>query len=97
MRAVRRSSLLTLIAVCTLVFASSSSSKILLQTGFEKDEIGKMPQQPPNTWESIGVPGFEVDSSNVKEGKQSLKILGGADLRIIIVKQKAQQCCAFSK
>ena len=73
MKAVRNFLLLTLVAVCALAFTNSSNSKVLLQTGFENDEVGKMLQQPPNTWEATGA-GFEVDNSHVKAGKQSLKI-----------------------
>lgn len=67
---------LSMMVVYTLMIANLSNGEILLQTGFEEDEIGKIPQEPPDTWQASGG-GFEVDNSRVKEGKQSLAIPGG--------------------
>jgi len=68
---------LSMVVVYTLTMANLSNSQVLLQTGFEEDKIGKMPQEPADTWKASGG-GFEVSDSNAKVGKQSLELLGGA-------------------
>ena len=50
------------------------AQKVFVQTGFEKETLGK----PPKDWEVRGE-GFEVTSDTVKTDKKSLAILGGAN------------------
>lgn len=68
---------LTTVAFYVLIVSSASGGEILLLTGFEDDGIGKLPEKPKDTWQASGG-GFEVSNSQVKEGKNSLAILGGA-------------------
>lgn len=50
------------------------AQKVFVQTGFEKETLGK----PPKDWEVRGE-GFEVTNDTVKTDKKSLAILGGAN------------------
>jgi hypothetical protein len=75
-KAIKGYLVLSIVAVCILIAASPSSSDILIQTGFEEDDIGEIPQEPPDTWQASGG-GFEVDNSRVKEGSKSLGVMGG--------------------
>ena len=50
------------------------AQKMLVQTGFEKETLGK----PPKDWEVRG-DGFEVTNDTVKTDKKALAILGGAN------------------
>jgi len=68
--------ILLITGVCVLVFVNLSSSDILLQTNFEKDNVGKIPQEPKDKWNSSGT-GFEIVGDKVKSGKKSLGMLGG--------------------
>jgi len=70
------------LAVTTVVFyvligSNAFGGEILLLTGFEADSVGKPPEKPKDVWQASGG-GFEVSNSRVKEGKNSLAILGGA-------------------
>jgi len=82
MKAIKSFLALALAAVCALTFASLSNGSILIQTGFERDKIGEIPQEPPGAWETLG-PDIEVTNSPVKEGKQSLAILAGGDRHVL--------------
>lgn len=50
------------------------AQKVFVQTGFEKETLGK----PPKDWEVRG-DGFEVTNDKAKTDKKSLAILGGAN------------------
>ncbi len=71
--------ILCAVLVIALVFSSflvqtAIAQKMLVQTGFEKETLGK----PPKDWEVRG-DGFEVTNDTVKTDKKSLAILGGAN------------------
>jgi len=68
---------LTTVAFYVLIGSGAFGGEILLLTGFEDDGVGKPPEKPKDTWQASGG-GFEVSNSQVKEGKKSLAILGGA-------------------
>ena len=68
---------LTTVAFYVLIVSSAFGGEILLQTGFEGDGVGKLPEEPKDTWQASGG-GFEVSNGQVKEGKNSLAVLGGA-------------------
>ena len=55
-------------------FSPVFAQETFLQTGFEKDSLGK----PPNDWEIVGK-GFEITKDPVKTDKKALAILLGAN------------------
>ncbi|MFC1714211.1 LamG-like jellyroll fold domain-containing protein [Candidatus Poribacteria bacterium] len=61
---------------CSLLFSCLSHGNILVQTGFEGDDVGSIPQDPEDAWQASGA-GFEVSSDVVKEGGKSLAMVGG--------------------
>ena len=67
---------LTTVVFYVLIVSSAFSGEILLQTSFEGDSVGKPPGDPKETWQASGG-GFEVSNQQVKEGKNSLGVLGG--------------------
>jgi hypothetical protein len=66
----------TAIVFCTLIATSLYGGEILVQTGFEGDDVGEIPQDPEDAWQASGA-GFEVSSDVVKEGSKSLAVMGG--------------------
>ena len=69
--------LLVFVAVlvqCFLFIQAVKAQEVFVQTGFEKDSLGK----PPKDWEVIGN-GFKVTDDEVKTDKRSLGILQGAN------------------
>ncbi|MCY4400990.1 MAG: hypothetical protein OXD54_00260 [Candidatus Poribacteria bacterium] len=63
------------VLVLSAIFVhTTTAQKVFVQTGFEKDSIGK----PPPDWEIRGER-MEVTDDVVKTDKKSLGILGGAD------------------
>lgn len=56
--------------------ATSYGGEILVQTGFESDTLGDIPQEPADVWQASGG-GFEVSDVAAKEGRQSLAMVGG--------------------
>ena len=73
-KAIKSFLMLFTIIVSILLAANLSSGEILIQSGFEGDPIGDIPQG--DTWQVSGG-GFEVDSSHAKAGGQNLSALGG--------------------
>jgi hypothetical protein len=55
---------------------SLCNGEILVQTGFEGDDVGELPQEPEDAWQASGA-GFEVSGDIVKEGSKSLAAIGG--------------------
>ncbi len=68
--------MLSAVIAYTLMISSLSYGDILIQTGFEDDDVGQLPQEPEKTWQASGA-GFEVSSDVVKEGGKSLAMVGG--------------------
>ena len=68
---------LATIVFCTFITTSLYSGEILVQTGFESDDVGGIPQEPEDAWQASGG-GFEISSDVVKEGGKSLAMVGGA-------------------
>lgn len=62
---------------CILIAANSYAGEILVQTGFEEDDVGDLPQNPDDSWQASGA-GFEISSDVVKTGSKSLAMMGGA-------------------
>ncbi len=61
---------------CMSLISSLCNGKILIQTGFENDDVGEIPQEPADAWQASGV-GFEVSGDIVKTGSKSLAAIGG--------------------
>ncbi len=61
---------------CMSLISNLCNGKILVQTGFENDDVGEIPQEPADAWQASGV-GFEVSGDIVKAGSKSLAAIGG--------------------
>ncbi len=66
--------LVTALVLDFLFIQTAIAQEVFLQTGFEKESLGK----PPEDWDIRGNQ-FEVTDDVVKTDKKSLGILGGAD------------------
>lgn len=67
---------LTAIVFCMSIATTLCNGEILVQTGFEGDDVGELPQEPEDAWQVSGA-GFEVSGDVVKEGGKSLAMVGG--------------------
>ncbi len=64
----------TVLVLCFLLGQIAIAQEVFVQTGFEKETVGK----PPKDWEVRGN-GFEVTDDEVKTDKKALAIRQGAD------------------
>lgn len=66
--------LVTVLVLCPIFIQPTLAQEVFVQNGFEKEALGK----PPENWEVRGER-MEVTDDVVKTDKRSLGILGGAD------------------